>query len=328
MTPALSGAVCVVVGGGGFLGAHLAPALRAAGAEVRAYGRTRYYEAPLEGVRWTSGSLTDAAALSDLLTGADVVFHLAGSSTPAGAEADRRGDVDGAILGTIDLLDLCRARGVGRMVFTSSGGTVYGNAPGAPYTEETLPQPISTYGINKLAAEHYVQLYNRNHGMRNLVLRIANPFGPYQHGLKNQGVVPIFARRALEGKALTIFGDGSATRDYLYAPDAARAMVAAAAYAGTQTVFNVGSGIGRSLNDVIADLERVLAMDIPVHYQPPRGLDVPVSVLDCSRAAAELGWRAGSDWLQALRVTADWVRADMGLPPDGFHPDLPPGDLR
>jgi UDP-glucose 4-epimerase len=184
-TGSLSGAVCVIVGGGGFLGANLALTLRAMGADVRAFGRTRYFDEPLKDVQWMSGSLEDLQKLSTLIDGADVVFHLAGTSTPASAEANRQEDVKGSILGTINLLDLCRTLKVDRVVFTSSGGTVYGNSPNVPFTETTSPQPISSYGINKLAAEFYFQHYNRLYGMKNVVLRIANPFGAYQHGLKN-----------------------------------------------------------------------------------------------------------------------------------------------
>lgn len=315
MSAPLAGAICVIVGGGGFLGANLAIALRALGAEVRAFGRTRYFEEPLKGVHWMSGTLDDMQKLSSLIDGADVVFHLAGTSTPASAEANRQEDVRGSVLGTINLLDLCRTLGVERVVFTSSGGTVYGNSPAVPFSEETLPQPISSYGINKLAAEYYFQLYNRTYGMKNVVLRVANPFGLYQHGLKNQGAIPIFARKALAGEPLKIWGDGSVTRDYLFGADVAQAMIAAATYEGSEAVFNIGSGIGRSLNELITDLSTVLEQEIAVEYQPARGLDVPVSVLDCTRAANELNWRADSDWLTALRTTCDWARADMGLAP-------------
>jgi len=168
----LSGTVCAIIGGGGFLGANLAIALKTEGAEVRAFGRTRYFCAPLEGVRWMKGSLNDSQKLSTLLDGVDVVFHLAGTSTPASAETSRVEDARSSILGTISLLDLCRNLNVNRLVFTSSGGTIYGNSPNTPFSEATSPRPISTYGINKLAAEQYFQLYNRSFGMKDVVLRI------------------------------------------------------------------------------------------------------------------------------------------------------------
>lgn len=309
----LSGTVCAIIGGGGFLGANLAIALKAEGAEVRAFGRTRYFRAPLEGVRWMGGTLNDSQKLSTLLDGVDVVFHLAGTSTPASAETNRVEDARSSILGTISLLDLCRNLNVNRVVFASSGGTIYGNSPNIPFSESTSPRPISTYGINKLAAEQYFQLYNRSLGMKNVVLRISNPYGPFQHGLKNQGVIPIFLRKALMRERLKIWGDGNVIRDYIFSADVAQAMVAAAQYDGNAAVFNIGSGIGRSLNQVIADLATILSHDIQVDYAPSRGFDVPASVLDCSLARRELGWSATSDWLTSLRTTADWVREDLGF---------------
>ena len=198
-----------------------------------------------------------------------------------------------------------------RIVFASSGGTVYGNSEHTPFAETTPPHPISAYGVNKLAAEHYLKIYNRNYGMKNLALRIANPFGRYQHGFKNQGVIPIFARKALSGERLKIWGDGSVTRDYIFGADVAQAMAISARYDGKEEVFNIGSGVGRSLNEVITDLSAVLGRKIEVDYADSRGFDVPVSVLDCSLAKQELGWSATSSWLTSLRITCDWIRQDM-----------------
>lgn len=307
----LNNAACVVLGGGGFLGAQLCPRLVKLGARVRAYGKSRYFDEPLRQVHWQTGRLDDIPKLASLVEGADIVFHLAGATTPASAEASRIDDVTVNVIGSINLLDLCRNAGVGRVVFASSGGTVYGEAGAPPYREDAPTRPISTYGINKLAVEHYLMLYNRLYGMRNVILRVANPFGPYQQGLKNQGVIPVFARKALTREAIKIWGDGSVTRDYLYGGDAADAMIAAALYRGQEPVFNVGSNKGRSLRDVVASLETVLGRSIDVEYQAARRFDAAVNVLDCSLAKRELGWTAGTGWEAALKTTCDWIAADI-----------------
>lgn len=307
----MAGLTCLVVGGGGFLGAQLCPRLVQLGAKVRAYGRTRYFDAPLKGAHWFTGTLEDVQKLATVLEGVDIVFHLAATSSPASAEASRVADLNTNVGGSLGLLDLCRHGGINRVVFASSGGTVYGNADKPPFSERTLPKPISAYGINKLAAEHYHRLYNYLYGMRNISLRIANPFGRYQHGMKNQGVVPVFARRALQGEAIKIWGDGSAARDYLDGRDVAAAMIRAALYQGSEDTFNVGSGVARSLKDVLASLERVLERPLVVEYQPARRIDVATSVLDCSLAERELGWRATTDWMAALTETCAWIREDI-----------------
>ncbi|MCB1506292.1 MAG: NAD-dependent epimerase/dehydratase family protein [Hyphomicrobiaceae bacterium] len=307
----IAGKTCVVVGAGGFLGAQLCPRLVALGAKVRAYGRTRYYEAPLKGVHWFTGTLEDVQKLATLLEGVDVVFHLAATSSPASAEASRVSDLNTNVGGSLGLLDLCRHAGIERIVFASSGGTVYGDANNPPFSESTLPKPISAYGINKLAAEHYHRLYNHHYGMRNISLRIANPFGPYQHGLKSQGIVSVFTRQVLEGSTIRVWGDGSVQRDYLYGADVAEAMIKAAIYDGGADTFNIGSGVGRSINDVIGALEIVLGQKIPVEFQKSRRIDVATSILDCSLAKRELGWHAGSDWMTSLEETCNWIRQDI-----------------
>jgi len=307
----LSGATCVVVGGGGFLGAQLCPRLVSLGANVRAYGRTRYFDSPLKGTHWFTGPLDDVQKLATVLEGADVVFHLAGTSSPASAEASRIADLTTNVGGSLGLLDLCRHIGIRRVIFASSGGTVYGNATDAPFSERTLPQPISAYGINKLTVEHYFRLYNHLYGMRNITLRIANPFGSYQHGLKHQGVVSVFTRLMLEARSIKIWGDGSVTRDYLYGGDVAEAMIKAALYEGRESIFNVGSGIGRSIKDVVSSLEQVLGIEAKIEHLPERPFDVKISVLDCSLAERELDWNASHDWIEALTTTCAWIREDI-----------------
>lgn len=307
----LAGRTYAIIGGGGFLGVHLAQALKQHGAEVRAYGRSLYFPEALKSVDWMSGTLEETQKLSAFLDGADCVFHLAGTSTPASSEANRQQDVANAVIGSLNLLDLCIKLGIDKVVFASSGGTVYGDAASPPFSERTTPNPISTYGINKLSAEFYFRLYNRTCGMRNVILRIANPFGPYQHVLKRQGVIPIFIRQALEGKPIRIWGDGTVTRDYLFGSDVAEAMVAAAQHDGPESVFNIGSGVGRSLNDILASLQDVLGVEPDIQYQPSRSLDIPSSVLDCTLAAQVLGWRARTPWSDALRETWQWTRDDI-----------------
>lgn len=308
----LDGKTYLVVGGGGFLGAQLCPLLVDLGAKVRVYGRTRYYDAPLKGTEWHAGTLYDVQKLASLLDGVEVVFHLAATSSPASAEVNRLADLNTSVGGSLGLLEVCRAVGVNRIVFASSGGTVYGNAERPPYNERTSPSPISTYGINKLAAEHFHRLYNSQHGMSNISLRIANPFGPFQSGLKNQGIVSVFARQILTGDTIRVWGDGSVQRDYIYGRDVAEAMIGAAVYGGSADTLNVGSGIGRSITEVIASLEAALDRRAKVRFLEPRKIDVKASILDCALAERELGWKATTNWPDALSQTCAWIRNAPG----------------
>ncbi|MCI0734898.1 MAG: NAD-dependent epimerase/dehydratase family protein [Beijerinckiaceae bacterium] len=307
----VAGRKCVVLGGGGFLGAHLVRRLTGAGADVTAFGRSLNVIDAIPGVRRVEGNFEDSAAFEAAVAGADIVYHLVSTTTPATAERDRLFDLTSNVCGTLALLDICRRQGIPRIVFPSSGGTVYGAAPDQVFSEETPPEPISAYGVSKFSIERYLALFNRQFGMRNVVLRISNPFGPLQYGRKNQGAIGIFARALLKGERVTIWGDGSAVRDYIYVDDVTEAFLKAGTYRGEHQVFNIGTGVGRSLNRVIAELERIAGLPLNRRYQPPRGFDVAVNVLNIERAAAELDWRPAVAWDDALARTLAWVRADL-----------------
>lgn len=295
-----------VLGGTGFLGRHLCASLKREGAIVTSFGRSECNRS--EGVKHIRGDFFSFESVIDAICGSEVVFHLISASTPASAEADRRSDLIKNVGGTIRLLDACVEMGIKRVVFASSGGTIYGAAAEPPFSEDMLPKPISSYGISKLAAENYLRLYNRSHGMTNVALRISNPYGPLQIGHHGQGVVGTFMRKILAGERIDVWGDGSVIRDYIFVTDVAQAFVAAAGYDGPDDTINIGSGHGRRLREVVASLADVLDEPVDARYSARRGFDVPVSVLDCRKAKAELGWHPKVSWEDGLRATADWMR--------------------
>ena len=314
MTDALSLADtrCTVLGGGGFLGVHLCRRLVAAGAEVRAFGRRVRFPSALPDVDWIPGDLADTSTLAAALDGSDVVFHLVSSATPASANVDTAADVRANVAPTLELLDACRAAGVARVVFLSSGGTVYGVPEQVPIPETAPTDPITAYGVQKLAIEKYLHVHAHLHGLDYRVLRVANAYGPYQTALKNQGAVSAFARAALAGRPIEIWGDGSVTRDYVYADDVADACARAAAHVGPERIFNVGTGVGTSLSDLIAALARQLGRRPEVRLRSARPLDVPRNVLDVARARDALGWCPTTDLETGLARTLAWLHADSG----------------
>jgi UDP-glucose 4-epimerase len=194
------------------------------------------------------------------------------------------------LLGTLNLLEASRLTGVKRLVMVSSGGTVYGIPNVVPIPESHSTDPICSYGITKLAIEKYVALYRQLHGLEGFVLRVANPFGPRQRLDAAQGVVPVFLGKALRHEPLQIWGDGSTVRDFLDVADVVSALLAAANYQGDESLFNIGSGQGLSLNQLIALLEVQLNRSLDVEYLPSRGCDVPTNVLCIDKARTVLGW--------------------------------------
>jgi UDP-glucose 4-epimerase len=241
------------------------------------------------GIGFIAGSLADAAVTTHALEGVDVVFHLAGTTVPGTSNLDPVADVQGNLVATLGLLGAMRATGVRRIVYFSSGGTVYGNPSVSPVPESHPLHPISSYGVVKVAIENYLRMYQQLGDLDPVILRPSNPYGPRQSTAGVQGAVAAFLGLAARGEPVRIWGDGEVVRDYLYIDD----LVALAATAGLSRetgVFNVGSGEGHSLNALVGVVSRVIGRPLPVEYLPGRPFDVRRVVLDIHVAKAAFGW--------------------------------------
>jgi UDP-glucose 4-epimerase len=304
---------CLVLGGAGFIGSHLAEALAQQGRRVRIFDRPHVDRLPLfprvKGFEVFTGDFLNPQALALALDGTEVVFHLVSTTLPKSSNENPVYDIESNVLGSLRLLELCRERGVRKLVFVSSGGTVYGVPRTTPVAEDHPTEPISSYGIHKLVIEKYLALAHRLHGLDYRVVRPANLYGPRQRLDIAQGAVAVFLDRALRDQPIQIWGDGSVVRDYVYIADAVDAMLKAASFEGPQRIFNLGSGKGVSLNELVAEIEKLLGRRIKVEHSEARLLDVPVNVLDASLAEAHLGWRASTSLGEGLRRTCEWMRA-------------------
>jgi UDP-glucose 4-epimerase len=308
MRATLAGTTCLVLGAGGFIGTNLCRALSAAGASVRGFGRPPAFPAALPEMSWTPAQPSNQAAVFQAAHGAEVVFHLLGGSVPEAAEGDAAADLRTGAADSVELLARCQEAGVKRIVFISSGGTVYGVPRRIPIAEDHPTEPISVYGIHKLLVEKHLGLLAHRHGLRSVVLRAANPYGPFQAPGRGQGVIATLIARRLAGLPVEIWGDGSVTRDFLHVADLVEAMLGAALYDGPQRVLNVGSGRGRTILEVVSSIDAVLGLrGAPILHRPGRAVDVPVNVLDTGLARRELGWSARRDWMQGLAETAEWL---------------------
>lgn len=298
-----------LIGAGGFLGTYLARHLAPRFPDLCCFGRSKTFPEALHGLRWVAGDTTspDSQNLDEALAGCDTVIHLASTSTPASADRDIAGDAQANVMSSLRLFDRCIAAGIKRVLFISSGGTVYGIPALTPTPESAPTLPITAYGVAKLSIEKYLEVYRRLRGLDYRVLRISNVYGPFQTAAKQQGVVAAFLARALRGESLEIWGDGGVVRDYVYVEDVAEAVIAAMAHQGEQRVFNIGCGSGLSINEVIIAMEGLLGRDLDKRYKEGRPVDVPVNILDCDLARRELGWRAHTSFSDGLRLTADWM---------------------
>jgi UDP-glucose 4-epimerase len=285
----------VVTGGAGFIGSHVVDALVARGDEVLVLddlstGRREWVNAAAE--------LRVHDIREPYEIEADVVFHLA-AQADVGTSMERPGfDAEVNVVGTVNTLEAARGCGA-EVVFSSTGGAIYGDVD-RPATEETPRRPVSAYGIAKLAAEAYLEGWNRIHGARHSVLRFANVYGPRQSASLEGGVVSIFMERLRSGEETLVFGDGEQTRDYVYVGDVVEAVLAAPGRGG---VYNVGTGVETTVNE----LHRLCAVTAGVEREPrhaePRAGDARRSVLDASAADRELGWQARTTLAEGLRLT-------------------------
>ncbi|MGO9555657.1 MAG: NAD-dependent epimerase/dehydratase family protein [Syntrophobacteraceae bacterium] len=304
----IEGLRCVVLGGGGFMGTNLCIALARRGARVQAFGRSRIMSAASNEVTWMSGLFDDPSAVARAIEGNNIVFHLIGSSTAASSNRDPIADLNSGAVNTVKMLDICRESGVRRVIFASSGGTIYGVPRSVPIREDHPAEPISAYGISRLAIEKYLSLYKYLHNLDYIVLRIANSYGRYQVPTKKQGVIAAMMINVLNGAPLEFWGTGGAVRDFIHVYDVVEAMIASIFYEGPVKVFNVGSGIGRSINEVAADIESMFPNTIAHRvYREARAADVPTNVLDISLIKQEMNWSPEVDWQAGLRDTADWL---------------------
>jgi UDP-glucose 4-epimerase len=303
----LAGRNCLVLGAGGFIGGHLTRALAQAGAEVHGFGHRAAPPAVPE-MRFTEADFTDLAALTEALQGMDIVFHLLGGINLDASARDPIADLMVNTVASVRLFDRCREAGVRKIVYVSSGGTVYGVPKSLPIREADATDPISAYGINKLMVEKYLQLSTLHGGPQALSLRVANPFGEFQNPFRRQGLIAALIATIQAGRPVEIWGDGQVIRDYLYAGDVAAALVAASLYDGPEQILNVGSGIGRSVLDVLDSVCEALGQrPVAVIHKPARAADVPANILDISTTQRALGWAPRTDWMEGLRRSAAWI---------------------
>lgn len=280
----------LVLGGSGFIGSHLVEALVARGAHVRVLSRHNSKHAPqLPGVDYHAADFADMTSVSESLFDVDVVFHLISTTIPATAHLDPVADINGNLLPTIRMLQMLRDVGVPRLIFLSSGGTVYGNSQAALIGEDHVRNPLSSYGIVKVAIENYIEMFSAQYGLKSLVLRVSNPYGPRQSRIGIHGVIPTFFQRIMSGEEIHIWGDGTSVRDYLYISDLISALLKCVDRELTG-VYNIGSGQGVSLTEALSVIEEISGIQADVKFLPPRDFDVAKIVLDISKVRTDLDW--------------------------------------
>jgi UDP-glucose 4-epimerase len=308
-----------VIGGAGFIGTWLVRALLASGRDVTAMGRSA---APPPGfpaaARYVAGDYADRGRLRETFGGVDEVIDLAYATVPQTSYADPVFDIQANLPPSVGLLEEALAAGLKRVVFVSSGGTVYGPTDRLPIGEDAPTWPVSPYGITKLTIEKYARMFHRLHGLPVTIVRPGNAYGPGQRPFSGQGFIATAVATVLSGGEIPLFGAGDTVRDYVYVNDVASGILAALQDGAPGEIYNIGTGIGRSTAEVVAAIRRLAE---PRGYRartrslPSRGFDVPANVLDAAKLVARTRWRPQTAFDAGLAATWEAMLAGSSTDP-------------
>lgn len=309
----------LITGGAGFIGSHVADQYLAAGWAVTivddlSSGRRANVPAGAELVQADIGAPAVRALVAE--GGFTAVNHHAAQMDVRVSVQDPQRDARINLLGLLNLLEGARAGGVRRVVFASSGGVVYGESDDLPHGELARKLPVSPYGVSKLGSEFYLAAYAQLYGLETVSLRYANVYGPRQNPHGEAGVVAIFGSRLKAGRALTVYGDGQQTRDYVFVGDVARANLAAttcplpAVYTIDDRAINIGTGTETSVLALAQAMIAASGREVPVEHAPARTGELARSAVRIDKASTVLDWRPAHDLAAGLAATWDWMTTE------------------
>lgn len=283
---------CLVVGANGFIGSHMVDELAAKGYKVVAFDR---YSTPPKfisrpNIEVLKGDILFEPDLVSALEGIDYVFYSFSATTPFTSENDPYSDIRLNLEHCVTFFDACAQNGVKKVVYLSSGGAIYGPTAEQKAASETdLPLPVSPYGICKLAVEHYLAYFHKKTNLPFLIFRVANPYGPRQVLKHNQGVIPAFIERSRDHEQITVYGDGSSSRDYIYIADAVQMIIKAFEADAQHNLYNIGSGKQTTINEIITVLKGAMHDDFEVEYKPEPSTFVQSAKMNTERFKQEFG---------------------------------------
>lgn len=306
----------LATGGAGFIGSHVVDKLVEKGHRVfvldnLSTGKRENINAQAE---FIEADITDFAKIEKVFAENkfDVVFHLAAQIDVRKSVADPVFDAETNILGSVNLIELSRKYDIKKFIFSSTGGAIYGDTQNRPTPEDCPEWPLSPYGIAKLSADKFLHYYHEVHGLKYISLRYGNVYGPRQNPHGEAGVVAIFLNKMLEGVQPVIFGDGAQTRDYVFADDVARANLLALENFEKVGIYNVGTGIETSVNDLFRKINGHFKGKFQEIHGPAKLGEQKTSCLSCAKIEKDFGWKPEISFEEGIKMTFDWFKNNYG----------------
>lgn len=309
----------LLLGAAGFIGTNLTIELaKKTEDEITLVDRSKAFFKPivsmdLKNVHILEADLTVDMDFDSILKDQEVVYHLVSTTVPTTSNQHISQELVSNVIFSANLFEACIRCGVKKVVFVSSGGTVYGKEVDCPLKEKTATNPISSYGVQKITIEKLLYLYRYMYGLDYRIIRLANPYGPYQRPNGVLGAVTTFTYKALKGDEITVYGDGSVVRDFIYIDDAIKAIMKIVNGENKHRTFNLGCGYGTSIKQVLETIEKALGIKLNVSYLEGRKVDVPVNYLDISRYEKYYGALNPISLEDGIRKTADFMKKEYGI---------------
>jgi len=302
----------LVTGGTGFIGSFVVEELLNKNYEVVIIANGRqlpeYLRKNSEKIMYFQADFGDTDILEKALPGCNAVIHLAWSTVPKPTKGGATAfEFSKNISSTVNLIEKCIEFNIDKFIFISSGGTVYGIPDEIPITELHALNPISNYGLGKLIAEKLIHLYNYSYNINYTVLRVSNAYGERQNIYKNQGVIGIWLKSILQKNEIEIWGDGTVIRDYVYVTDVANAIVKALELVKGANIYNIGANKGYSLKEITTEIKNTLDISFKIIYKPSRNFDVPVNILDISKAKNSIDYQPAIPLSKGILKTWEWI---------------------
>jgi UDP-glucose 4-epimerase len=298
---------CIIYGGGGFIGSHITDELLKHNYRITVFdlinSSRKNVRHVLGKIDFIEGDFTNKVDIRKSMKGQDYAIHLVSTTLPSSSNLNPNYDVETNLVTTINFLEEAVKQKIKKVIFISSGGTVYGNPLKIPIKEDHPTDPKCSYGIIKLTIEKYLYLYKELKGLKYKILRLSNPFGERQNPRLNQGLIAHLLYRIKHHKTIEIWGDGSVVRDFFYIKDGARAVYKALVDKSGVDLFNISSSKGYSIKQILEKFRKVLKLEFDVKYTSAREFDVPVNILDNRLAGKILNWKPETNFDEALKRT-------------------------